>query len=540
MLVMIVVVVVFVFVLFVCNSGLVIVLFVDVECVDGGMIVYVYQQELQCFFGGWIEQVYIFYQFLDNLFFLIEDGEVVLWLVEDWMVSEDGFMYMFMFKDGVEFIDGIFVDVEVVVYNFDYWVVGGNSIVVVWFGGYYEFVEVVDDFIVVIYLFCLYLCFIENLMQGYFGIQLQQVLEICIDEENCEQLIGLGVFVVQEWNCGENVVFVCNDEYILWLENVEYIGLVYVEKVDWWFVVDGVMWVLVLCFGEVDVIYGIFVIEWDGLDGEQYELYKYVMLGWFQQILFNMICVLFDDENLCKVFIFSFDCESIVDMIGYGVIFFEGNGGVSQVMFGYSQKVVDWYVEDIDEVNCFLDEVGWIDCDGDGYWMKEGKIFEVVFFYNVGIIINVDGVLIFQVVQEQVKVIGFKVDLIFVLLFEIWVGIYSGFDFYDILVGYWILVNVGILYINWCLSIEDDLNYLNSVFYDSFEFEFLILVVNFELDVDVQNVLYGQVQEYIVEYVFLFGLYDCLSMFGVNLCFWGVWQEYVQGGFMFYDVYFVE
>src|SRR5690606_25167380 len=97
----------------------------DAQRVEGGTIVYAHQQEPQCLFGGWIEQAYISYQFLDNLFSLDEDGEVVPWLAEGWEVSDDGLTYTLTLQEGVEFTDGTPVDAEAVAYNFDYWARGG-------------------------------------------------------------------------------------------------------------------------------------------------------------------------------------------------------------------------------------------------------------------------------------------------------------------------------------------------------------------------------------------------------------------------------
>ncbi|MDQ0726632.1 ABC transporter substrate-binding protein [Microbacterium sp. W4I20] len=523
-----------------CNSGAVAAPPADAERVDGGTIVYAHQQEPQCLFGGWIEQAYISYQFLDSLVSLTEEGEAVPWLAEDWAVSDDGLTYTLTLKEGVEFTDGTPVDAEAIAYNFDYWVAGGNSTAAVWLGGYYESAEAVDERTVAVHLSRPYTRFIENLAQGYFGIQSQQALETRTDEENCEQPIGSGAFVVQEWNRGENVVLVRNDEYTSWPENAEHTGPAYVEKVDWRFVADGVTRVSALRSGEADAIYDIPAVEWDGLDGEQYDLHKYVTPGRPQQISFNTTRAPFSDENLRKAFILSLDRKSIVETIGRGVIPFEGNGGVSQATPGYSQKAADWYGFDADEANSLLDEAGWTERDDDGYRVKDGKTLEVVFPYNAGTIINADGATIFQAVQEQAKATGFKVELIPVPPSETWAGTYSGRDAYDISAGYWTSVNAGILYINWRPNTEDNPNFSNSAFYDSAELEGLILAANSESDTEKQNALYGQAQEYIAEHALSFGLYDRLSTLGVNPRLRGVWQENAQGGPTFYDAYFVE
>lgn len=523
-----------------CGTASAVVPAADAERVDGGTIVYAHQQEPQCLFGGWIEQAYISYQFLDNLVSLDDDGQVVPWLAESWEASDDGLTYTLALKDDVSFTDGTPVDAEAIAYNFDYWVAGGNSTAAVWLGGYYASAEAVDDLTVAIHLSQPYPRFLENLSQSYFGIQSQNALETRTDEENCEQPIGSGAFVVEEWNRGENVLLARNDDYNSAPANAKHTGAAYVDQIDWRFVADGVTRVSALRSGEADAIYDVPALEWQGLEDEQWDLLKYVTPGRPQQISFNTSREPFSDESLRKAFIYSLDRESIVETIGHGVIPYEGNGSVSQATPGYSQAAADYYSFDPDEANRLLDEAGWAERDADGYRVKDGKTLDVVFPYNAGTIINADGAAIFQAVQEQAKTTGFKVELIPVPPTETWAGKYAGPDSYDISAGYWTSVNAGILYITWRPSTEENPNFSNSAFYNDPELEALILEANSTTDVDAQNALYEQAQEYIAEHATAFGLYDRLSTLGVSPHLKDVWQENAQGGPTFYDAYFVE
>ncbi|MGP6177360.1 ABC transporter substrate-binding protein [Microbacterium sp. A196] len=512
----------------------------DAERVDGGTLVYAHQQEPQCLYGGWIEQAYISYQFLDNLVSLDDDGSVVPWLAESWDVSDDGLTYTLTLKDGVSFTDGSPVDAAAVAYNFDYWIAGGNSTASVWLDGYYASAEALDDLTVAIHLITPYPRLLENLSQSYFGIQSQQALETRIPEENCEQPIGSGAFVVEEWNRGENVMLARNDDYTSPPANAKHAGAAYLDKIDWRFVADGVTRVSALRSGEADAIYDIPALEWAGLESEQWELQKYVTPGRPQQLSFNTTRAPFDDEPVRKAFIYSLDRETIVETIGHGVIPYDGNGSVSQATPGYSQAAADLYGYDVDEANSLLDAAGWTDRDGDGYRVKDGKTLDVVFPYNAGTIINADGAAIFQAVQEQAKATGFKVKLIPVPPSETWAGKYAGSDTYDISAGYWTSVNAGILYITWRPSTEEKPNFSNSAFYDDADLGAIILEANSTADVDAQNALYQQAQEYIAEHATAFGLYDRLSTLGINPHLRDVWQENAQGGPTFYDSYFVE
>src|SRR5690554_72805 len=158
--------------------------------VAGGTIVYGHQQEPACVFGGWIEQAYLSYQVLDSLTSLDADGTVVPWLAESWHESSDGLTWTFTLKEGVTFTDGSPLTAEVVAYNFDHWVAGGNSTAAVWLEGYFESATALGELTLEVRLLAPYPRFADNLTQGYFGIQSQRALESRTDEENCTAPVG--------------------------------------------------------------------------------------------------------------------------------------------------------------------------------------------------------------------------------------------------------------------------------------------------------------------------------------------------------------
>ena len=512
----------------------------DAKLVEGGTIVYAHQQEPSCIFGGWIEQAYISYQVLDSLFSLDENGDAVPWLADAWEVSDDGLTYTIGLKEGVTFTDGSPVDAEAIAYNFDYWVNGGNSTAAVWLGGYYESAEAVDETTVAVHLSRPYTNFIQNLTQGYFGIQSQEALETRSDEENCAAPIGSGAFTVEEWNRGENVILARNDDYSSWPANAEHTGPAYVEKVDWRFVADPTTRVAALQSGQADLIYDVPATSWETLDTSGFALEKYVTAGRPQQISFNTAQGPFVDENVRKAFVYSLDREQIVDTIGQGVIPYEGNGAVSQTTPAYSQAAADLYTYDPDKAGELLDAAGWSETNSDGYRVKDGEVLEALLPYGAGSIINTDGASILQAVQEQAKAVGFKVELLPLSQADLWGGDYSTPDSYDLSVGYWTAINAGILYINWRPSTEGNPNFSNSAFYNDPELERLILAANSEADPATQDDLYTQAQDYIAEHATSVGLYDRLSTLAVSPGLQGVWQEHAQGGPTFYDAHFVE
>ncbi len=511
----------------------------DAEPVAGGTLVYAHQQEPQCVFGGWIEQAYLSYQVLDSITSLDENGEAVPWLADSWEVSDDGLDWTFDLKDDVAFTDGSALTASAVAYNFDYWLAGGNSTAKVWLEGYFSSAEAVEDTTLAIHLSTPYPRLPETLAQGYFGIQSQEALETRTDEQNCEQPIGSGAFTVASWTRGENIILERNDEYTSWPANAKHEGPAIVETVDWRFVPDGTTRSAALKSDEVDVIYDVPSVDWTTLELGGFDLQKYVTPGRPQQLAFNTREGPFTDEKVRKAFIYSLDRESLVETIGLGVIPYEGNGAVSQATPGYSQKAAEQYTFDLKKAKSLLDEAGWSTTNADGVREKDGKPLEVTLPYGAGTTFNAEGGSILQGVAEQAKQAGFDVTLIPVPPSEHFAGAYTQPDERDIAAGYWTSVTAGILWINWRADTDESPNGNNAAFYNSPELEDLILRANSAADIDEQNALYQQAQEYIADHALSIGLYDRLSTLAISPFVKDVWQEHSQGGPVFHDAYFV-
>jgi peptide/nickel transport system substrate-binding protein len=510
------------------------------DAVDGGTIVYAHQQEPACVFGGWIEQAYLSANVLDSLVSLDEDGTAVPWLAEDWSVTDDGLHWTFQLKPDVTFTDGSPLTAEAVAVNFDHWVNdGGNGTALAWLGGYYEGASAIDELTLQVDLSKPYPRLAETLTQGYFGIQSQEALETRSDEENCESPIGTGAFVVDHWDRGQEIALTRNDDYTSPPANAGHTGPAHVQEVVWKFVADPTTRVAALKSGEVDAIYDVPAVQWDSTEQAGFTLEKYVTGGRPQQLTFNTAEGPFTDERVRQAFAYSLDRKTLVETIGRGVIPYEGNGGVSQSTPGWSQEAADRYSFDLDEAEALLDEAGWTGTDGDGYRTKDGETLDIVLPYGAGSIINADGASILQGVQEQAKQAGFKVELIPVPQAELFSGSYGSQSERDIYPGYWTAVTSGILYVNWRQSTPEWPNYNNDSFTNYPELEAIILEANSTADVDAQNALYAEAQEYIADHALAIGIYDRLSTLAISPELDGVKQEHSQGGPTFYDAQFV-
>ena len=507
--------------------------------VSGGTIVYGHQQEPACVFGGWIEQAYLSTQVLDALTSLDADREVVPWLATSWQTSPDGLTWTFHLKDGVKFTDGTDLTAAVVAYNIDHWMGGGNSTAKVWLDGYYDHSTAVDEHTLQIHLAKPYPRLADNLAQGYSGIQSQHALETRTAEQNCEQPIGSGAFVVDHWDRGEQIVLKRNEQYTSPPANAKHTGPAHVERIDWKFIADATTRVASLRSGETDAIYDVPAIDYAGLGSDGYTELKHVTGGRPQQLAFNTQQGPFTDERVRKAFAYSLDRKALVETIGQGVIPYEGNGAVSQSTPGYSQAAADAYSLDLTRANQLLDEAGWTGRDPDGTRTKDGERLSVILPYNSGTIINADGASILQGVQEQAKASGFAVDLVTVPPSGFFSGLYTKPDERDIAAGYWTAVTAGILWINWRPVSEEWPNGNNAAFTTDAFLGDLIDRANQTADVRAQNALYAQAQDYIADHALSIGLYDRLSTLAVTPSLKDVWQENAQGGPVFYDAHFV-
>lgn len=508
---------------------------------DGGTIVYAHQQEPACVFGGWIEQAYLSTQVLDSLTSLDEDGKAVPWLAISWDESEDGLTWTFHLKPGVKFTDGTAVDAAAVATNFDYWLgQGGNSTASAWLGGYYKKATAQDATTVRITLAKPYPRLAETVAQGYFGIQSAHALKTRTADENCRAPIGSGSFVVDHWNRGEDILLTRNEHYTSWPANARHQGPALVAAVDWQFVPDATTRASALKAGEVDAIYDVPSVDWEDLKDAGFQELKYVTGGRPQQLAFNTQQGPFTDERVRAAFASSINREPLVDAVGRGVIPAEGNGSVSQATPGYSEKAAKRWPYDAAKANRLLDQAGWTGRDAEGYRTKDGKRLTVTLPYGAGSIINAEGASILQGVAEQARQVGFDVTLVPVPPSSFFGGAYTKPSERDIYAGYWTSVTAGILWVNWRPGTEENPNGDNAAFSTDRKLAAIISRANSTRDIETQNQLYRQAQEYIADHALSVGIYDRLSTLAVSPHLADVWQENSQGGPVFHDAHFVD
>src|SRR5690606_17216845 len=151
------------------------------------------------------------------------------------------------------------------------------------------------------------------------------------------------------------------------------------------------------------------------------------------------------------------------------------------------------YDYDPERARELLDDAGWVE-GADGVRVRDGERLEVKLPYGAGTIINADGSVILQGVQEQAGAVGFDVELVPVPPAERFSGVYTTPGERDIAAGYWTSVTAGILYLHWRPSTPELPNNSDSAFYDDEQLAAIILAANSEPDLGRQNELYREAQ----------------------------------------------
>ncbi|MEU3847452.1 ABC transporter substrate-binding protein [Micrococcus terreus] len=505
---------------------------------DGGIIRYAHLQEVPCVYGGWVQQAFTSRQVLDALVSAEPDGSVVPWIATDWSVSDDRLTWTFTLREDVTFTDGTALDAEAVAYNFDYWMNGGNGTAAAHLGGFYESAEATGPYEVAVHLSKPYSPFLSSVSQPYFGLQSPTALRERTAEENCEQPIGSGPFVVEEWRRGEYLQFTRNEDYNWAPANADHQGPAHVAGIRWSFVQDNTSRYGSLLSGESDAIGEIPAVNMADARS-RYQVDQYITPGRPVTLSLNTQRGLFQDERLRKALAYSLDREAIVDSAFLGTVPFEGNGSLSQSTPAYNVDVAEDYPFDLDQANALLDEAGWTARDADGIRLKDGQPLEVTFVFGLNSIVTQEGATAMQSLQEQARATGFRVVLRPLTQSEQFSGAFSTPDSYDGYLGYWTSPHAGILNINYRPSTPEKPNGANSTFLADEQVYQTVQDGLSAATTEDANEHFMDAQQQLSDQLPAIGLYTQTSTLAVDSVLQDVHTEASQGGPLFYDASFV-
>lgn len=245
-----------------------------------------------------------------------ESTDVEPSLAESWEISDDGLSYTFKLREGVKFHDGTDFNAEAVKFNIDRQLpplvteeMGYAGFV---FGSVKD-VEVVDEYTVKINLTAPNTAFLANLAMSLAAPIISPAALEAGNNSVMESPVGTGPYKFVEWNKGENIVLVRNDDY--WGEPAK------TKNVVFRFIADNSARVLALNNGEVDMIDGIDATVVDQITGAGNELFEAEGMN-INYMAYNTTSPLFGDQAARVAFSQAIDREELVASLyqGYSAV----------------------------------------------------------------------------------------------------------------------------------------------------------------------------------------------------------------------------
>ncbi|SHF69507.1 peptide/nickel transport system substrate-binding protein [Jatrophihabitans endophyticus] len=496
-------------------------------------ITYAHEQEPPCLWGGWVQQAYLSRQVFDSLV-SYDDGTIVPWLATSWSTSRDGKTVTFQLRKDVRFTDGTRFDAKAVVANYANWAKGIS---------WHSFTYLTGATATGAYTVALHLSqrnpeIFQELSNGHYGLQSPTALATRSTAQNCHQPVGSGPWIVKEWKVGNEIVFARNDKYDSAPANAHHNGPAYEKELRWKFVPDATTRWTALTTGQADVVYDVPAVQWQTAK-KSYQVLNFVAGGRPQGFSFNVQRGPFTDKRVRQAFLYASDRQKTVEAVFKGSVPFEGNGALASSTVGY-HDVDSAYPFDVAKANQLLDQAGWTTRNGDGVRTKNGQALTIRLPYGNGSIVTAEGSAVLQAIQDQVKAVGFDLQLIPLTQTQLFSGAKSAPTDKELSFGYWVWGAPNILDINFAAKQGGVANGNNTSFFDDPAIEARIKAAQIETDPAKRKQEYAQLQQWFTDQAIAVGVYDQTYNVAISPKLKGVWQDQNSNGLLnFNDAYFV-
>jgi len=347
---------------------------------------------------------YYLTSFYDTLVQYDEYGEIVGSLAEDWAVSDDGKVYTFNIKQGIQFSDGSDLTADDV----------AKSLLAVpvnlgqYNGGYGKLSTItrdavaVDDYTVELYLTQPYYSTLRDLcLANPFGIVSGEQLndDLTAKDSFKTATYGTGPYMYNGDNNGQTFDFISNPNYGGEKPDVDSFSIKVIS--------DNDAKVLALRNGEIDFFSGIAKIssesceEMKNMEGFDAKVDEASLQTYYMG--YNLSDPIFSDQVVREAMTSAIEKEAVVNSVFGGMFekadtFFSKNLPYCDV----EQKVYEY---DPDKANGLLDDSGYVDTDGDGIREKDGIKMAADFLYQTGSASDDDLVVY---ICDQMKKIGIE------------------------------------------------------------------------------------------------------------------------------------
>ena len=341
-------------------------------------------------------------------------------------IEMDQMVVTFEMLEGLTWSDGTPLTADDSVYSFEVWAdpdtpasrylvdrttsyEATSDTTVVWTG--------LPGYIDAVYYTNIYQPFPRKLWQDDLGLTAADLIEA---EESSRMPMGWGAFVIKEWVSGDHITVEKNPNYFRAAE-----GLPYVDTVIYRFVSDSNAAVAQLISGECDIVTQDAALEDQSellLKLEQENVVKpiFVTGTTWEHVDFGINPVedyarpdFFEDVRVRQAFAMCLDRQSVVDTILYGRSYAIDTYIPREHPLYAGDRVTSWPY-DPEAGMALLEEVGWVDSDGDGVreasgveGVPDGTLLE----FNWGSTTAAMRIQYMQIFQQNLAGCGFKVNL---------------------------------------------------------------------------------------------------------------------------------
>ncbi len=308
----------------------------------------------------------------DTLVWRANDGTFHPGLAETWEPSEDGTVYTFTLREGVNFHDGTPFNAEAVKFTFDHIVdpeshSGFASSLL----GPYDHTEVVDERTAAVHFKEPYAPFLDSASQAFLAIVSPTAVQ-ADREAYLRNPVGTGFMKFDEWVQNDHISLSKNPDYNWASDLFDHSGPAYLDKVTFRFYTDTPTRLAALEAGDANLIETPPYHEIQRLrDDEKFEVNEVLNPGLPVVLFLDTTRPPTDDLAVRQAMNFALDRQLIVD---------QGMFGVTRPAYGplwestpyYSPEVESIYPYDPERAAQLLDEAGWVP-GSDGIREKDGQ-----------------------------------------------------------------------------------------------------------------------------------------------------------------------
>ena len=426
----------------------------------------------------------------DSLFILDENLNVTPWLVEDYSYDADTLTYTFKLHDGVLFHDGEKLTADDVKFTFEFLQAHPKSRFSQPAAVISE-ITVVDELTLTMTLSQASADFLDKPLCEM-GILPEHIWSQVEDPNACSNAVGSGMFRVTEMVDGEYYILEKNENF--------WNGTVAVDMLYMPIIADASTRQTALLTGELDA-------ATSNLSAEVIE--EFVSSGRFNiyqgagfpstMMYFNCDRAPFDNVEFRHALSLAIDRQDIVDtvMLGYAT---PGTNSHVHPAKSYYDATVKEPAFDLDAANAILDELGYLDTNGDGLREMDGEALDFTIYVYAN---NTARIRIAELVKAWYQEIGVGITISALDMDTVdnivWPGYMSAHDLdFDMVMWGWGASTMSASYVNRLWNSDLEIGTSNVGAFASDEVDALVAAVSAETDAAARDELMKDLQAALV------------------------------------------